>query len=86
MCIWWRPKPRRRQSSRPDWRLCSVTANLLRAASPTLVSTYAFVNPVVAVSLGALVRDEALTPRLALGAALIVPAVVLIVLAARRKP
>ena len=59
---------------------------LLRAASPTLVSTYAFVNPVVAVSLGALVRDEALTPRLALGAALIVPAVVLIVLAARRKP
>ena len=59
---------------------------LLRAASPTLVSTYAFVNPVVAVSLGALVLGEALTPRLALGAALVVPAVVLIVLGARRKP
>jgi drug/metabolite transporter (DMT)-like permease len=52
---------------------------LLRSASPTLVSTYAFVNPVVAVGLGAALRGEPLTPRLALGAALVVPAIVLIV-------
>lgn len=59
--------------------------HLLRTASPTLVSTYAFVNPVVAVSLGALVRGEPLTSRLAIGAGLVVPAVVLIVLSMRRR-
>ena len=51
---------------------------LLRAASPALVSTYAFVNPAVAMFLGWLLADEPLAPRTLLAAALIVGAVVLI--------
>jgi drug/metabolite transporter (DMT)-like permease len=43
------------------------------------VATYAYVNPVVAVALGALFGDEALSPNLLLGGAVIVSAVVLIV-------
>ena len=41
----------------------------------TTVSSYAFVNPVVAVILGALILDEHLTARQAIGAAVIVAAV-----------
>lgn len=51
---------------------------LLRAASPALVSTYAFVNPAVAMFLGWLLADEPLAPRTLLAAVLIVGAVVLI--------
>jgi drug/metabolite transporter (DMT)-like permease len=43
------------------------------------VATYAYVNPVVAVVLGALLGQEALSPNLLLGGAVIVSAVVLIV-------
>jgi drug/metabolite transporter (DMT)-like permease len=43
------------------------------------VATYAYVNPVVAVALGALLGHEALSPNLLLGGALIVGAVALIV-------
>jgi drug/metabolite transporter (DMT)-like permease len=43
------------------------------------VATYAYVNPMVAVALGALLGQEALTPNLLLGGAVIVSAVVLIV-------
>jgi drug/metabolite transporter (DMT)-like permease len=43
------------------------------------VATYAYVNPVVAVILGALLGQEALSPNLLLGGAVIVSAVVLIV-------
>lgn len=43
------------------------------------VATYAYVNPVVAVALGALLGQEALSPNLLLGGAVIVSAVVLIV-------
>jgi drug/metabolite transporter (DMT)-like permease len=53
---------------------------LLRHASPTLASTYAFVNPVVAVFLGWLVAGERITGRVLAAAALILAAVVLIVL------
>jgi drug/metabolite transporter (DMT)-like permease len=45
---------------------------LLQNASPSLVSTYAFVNPVVAVALGALVLDEALTSGFLLGSVLVI--------------
>lgn len=51
---------------------------LLRVAPPTAVSTYAFVNPVVAVVLGVWFLHEPLTLRTGLGAALVVGAVVLI--------
>jgi drug/metabolite transporter (DMT)-like permease len=51
---------------------------LLRNASVTLVSTYAYVNPVVAVLLGAALAGEPLTPRVLVAAAIIVGSVVLI--------
>lgn len=61
---------------------------LLGAVPPTAVSTYAFVNPVVAMALGWAFAGEALTGRVAIAAALVVLAVVLIVtskpVAARR--
>lgn len=58
---------------------------LLRVATPTQVSTYAYVNPVIAVMLGVFVRDEKVTAA-ALGAAgLIIFAVILITTAKREK-
>lgn len=51
---------------------------LLRVASPALVSTYAFVNPVVAVFLGWLLASEPVSARTFVAAAVIVGAVVLI--------
>jgi drug/metabolite transporter (DMT)-like permease len=44
-----------------------------------VVVTYAYVNPVVAVALGALLGDEKLSPNVLLGGAVIVSAVVIIV-------
>lgn len=61
---------------------------LLQNAPVSLVSTYAFVNPVVAVFLGALVLAEPITPSILIGAAVIVVAVAFIVIrqnAARRS-
>jgi drug/metabolite transporter (DMT)-like permease len=52
---------------------------LVRTCSPSLVGTYAFVNPLVAVLLGWFFLHEPLTLRLAFGAALIVFSVVLII-------
>src|SRR4051794_4614503 len=54
---------------------------LLHAAPPSLVATYAYVNPVVAVLLGTLIDDEALTARTLAGGAVIVVAVMLIITA-----
>ena len=51
---------------------------LLRVSTPARVSTYAFVNPVVAVVLGYVLAGEPLTPRTMVAAAVIVTAVVLI--------
>jgi drug/metabolite transporter (DMT)-like permease len=58
---------------------------LLRAASPALVSTYAFVNPVVAVFLGWLLAAEPVSARTLAAAAVIVGAVVLITLGEARE-
>lgn len=52
---------------------------LLRAAPTSLVSTYAYVNPVVAVLLGWAILSEAITPRTLIAGAVIVAAVALIV-------
>lgn len=57
---------------------------LLTVRSSAVVSTYAFVNPVVAVFLGALFRDEPLGPRTLLAAVLIVGACALVVYAKSR--
>ena len=51
---------------------------LLRSASISLASTFAYVNPLIAVILGSLLGQEPLTPRIALSAAVIIGAVVLI--------
>jgi drug/metabolite transporter (DMT)-like permease len=61
---------------------------LLRNVRTSLVSTYAYVNPVVAVTLGWLVLDEPITARLLVAAAIILGSVALIVSAggtARRQ-
>jgi len=52
---------------------------LLQHAPVSLVSTYAYVNPVVAVFLGALILAEPVTPSILIGAAIIVAAVAFIV-------
>jgi drug/metabolite transporter (DMT)-like permease len=51
---------------------------LLRVCPPSRVSTYAYVNPVVAVFLGWLVAGESFTPRMLVAAAIILGAVVLV--------
>jgi len=58
---------------------------LLRSAPTTLVSTYAYVNPIVAVIIGNLLAQEPLTPRVLLAAAVIVGGVVLITLSGSKK-
>ena len=58
---------------------------LLHHVSPTAASTYAFVNPVVAVALGALVLGEPITPLTLVAAALIVGAVVLLLVGQARN-
>ncbi|MFD9357666.1 EamA family transporter [Streptomyces sp. NPDC060031] len=58
---------------------------LLRSAPLSLVSTYAYVNPVVAVALGWLILDEALTWPILLGGAIVVAAVCVIVSTERRS-
>lgn len=57
---------------------------LLRVATPALASTYAYVNPVVAVFLGWLLAGERLTGRIVVASAVIVGAVALITRARRR--
>lgn len=59
---------------------------LLSVRPSAMVSTYAFVNPVVAVFLGALWLDEPVTRRTVLATVLIVGAVALVVYAKARKP
>jgi drug/metabolite transporter (DMT)-like permease len=59
----------------------SAYAWLLRNAGTALVSTYAYVNPVVAVVLGALFLSEPVTPRMLLAGLAIVASVALIVTA-----
>ena len=51
---------------------------LLRAAPTTLVSTYAYVNPVVAILVGNLLAEEELSPRVIISALIILGSVVLI--------
>jgi drug/metabolite transporter (DMT)-like permease len=58
---------------------------LLSVASPARVSTYAFVNPVVAVLLGWTLAAEPLTPRTLLASVVIVTAVATIISARARR-
>ena len=58
---------------------------VLGRLAPTTVSSYAFVNPVVAVVLGALILDERLSGREAIGAAIVVLAVAGLLVGRRRE-
>lgn len=58
---------------------------LLRVADPTVVSTYAYVNPIVAVILGWALAGEHMTVQDGLAAVIIVAAVIIITKANRRK-
>jgi drug/metabolite transporter (DMT)-like permease len=51
---------------------------LLEHSTPAMVSTYAYVNPVVAVFLGWLILGEPLNPRIVLAASIIIGAVAII--------
>jgi drug/metabolite transporter (DMT)-like permease len=51
---------------------------LMKHSTPARVSTYAYVNPIVAVFLGWLVLGERITPRMLLATAIIIGAVVII--------
>ncbi|MBM7491594.1 drug/metabolite transporter (DMT)-like permease [Micromonospora luteifusca] len=58
---------------------------LLHNAPISLVSTYAYVNPAVAVALGALIVAEPITPQVLLGGAVIVAGVALVVTTERPR-
>ena len=58
---------------------------LLRSVPTTLVSTYAYVNPMVAILVGNLLAQEPLTPRVLLAALVILGSVVLITVTQRKK-
>ena len=59
---------------------------LLRHVQPSIVSTYAYVNPIIAVILGWLIADEELGARIILAAVIIVAAVALITTFSVRRP
>lgn len=59
---------------------------LLRHASASLASTHAFVNPVVAVALGALLLGEAVDARMLAAGGAVIGAVVLLLVGERRVP
>ncbi|MEU4541790.1 EamA family transporter [Nonomuraea dietziae] len=59
---------------------------LLGNAPISLVSTYAYVNPAVAVALGALVLSEPVTPRILIGGLVILVGVALVISTERKGP
>jgi drug/metabolite transporter (DMT)-like permease len=58
---------------------------LVTVEAPARVATYAYVNPVIAVLLGAIVAGEPLTPRIGIAAVVIVTAVVLVIVGQSRS-
>jgi drug/metabolite transporter (DMT)-like permease len=62
-----------------SWLAFTAYAWLLQNAPISKVSTYAYVNPVVAIVLGFLILDEVVTPITLVGATIIVVAVALVV-------
>ncbi|MDQ6764493.1 MAG: EamA family transporter [Verrucomicrobiota bacterium] len=58
---------------------------LLRHCDPSKVATYAYVNPIVAVFLGAMFAGEKLTLRTVVAASLIIGSVALVITAEQRK-
>jgi drug/metabolite transporter (DMT)-like permease len=69
-----------------SWLAFSAYTWLLQVAQTSVVSTYAYVNPVVAVFLGWAVLSEPLSVRTIAAGAIILGAVALIVTPARARP
>ncbi len=69
-----------------SWLAFSAYSWLLQVAPTSVVSTYAYVNPVVAVFLGWAVLSEPVSLRTVVAGAVILGAVALIVTPARRRP
>ena len=61
-----------------SWLAFSVYVWLLQVSTPSRVSTYAYVNPVIAVFLGWLLLDEIVTGKMFLGMLVVVAGVVII--------
>jgi drug/metabolite transporter (DMT)-like permease len=59
---------------------------LLKNTRPSMVATYAYVNPVIAVLLGWLIAGEAMTGQMLIGAAVVVGSVVLITSQNTKEP
>lgn len=59
---------------------------LLKNAQPAMVSTYAYVNPVIAVILGWSIAGESMTAQMLIGAFIIVTSVILITATKSEKP
>lgn len=59
---------------------------LMKHSTPAKVSTYAYVNPIVAVFLGWLILHEPVSPRIFVAAAVIIAGVAIITVAKARKP
>lgn len=68
-----------------SWVGFSTFVWLMKHSTPARVSTYAYVNPIVAVFLGWLILDEPLTQRTIVSAAIIVAAVVIVTTQKNRK-
>jgi len=66
-----------------SWMAFPAFTWLMRNVNPTLVSTYAFVNPVVAVILGCLFNGEQLATQTIIGGSLIIGSVALMITAMR---
>ncbi len=64
----------------------SVFVWLMQNTTPARVSTFAYVNPIVAVFLGWWLLDETVSPRLFLAAAIVIAGVALITVARGRPP
>lgn len=59
---------------------------LLRVSTPAKVSTYAYVNPVVAILLGWALANEPLSPRVFIATAVILTALMIVTISRHRKP
>lgn len=69
-----------------SWVGYSTFVWLLKHSTPARVSTYAYVNPIVAMFLGWLILHEPISPRTAWSAVAIVAAVVIVTTQKNRKP
>jgi len=69
-----------------SWIAFSAYIFLLQVSTPSRISTYAYVNPVIAVFLGWALLDERVTARVFVGMLVVLAGVIIITLPQRRAP